>query len=92
MRRLTGTAICRHETCRASITFASNTTTGKQIPLDLDPVANGNVTVTRTRPLIATVLGGEQLVIAQAHGQELYVSHFATCPAAKSFRRDKGAK
>lgn len=71
-------ATCR--TCGAAIRFV-RTTKGKLIPIDRDPAPNGNIEI---------VDGGKAFV----HGKKAptllagdrYVSHFATCEDADSWR------
>lgn len=70
---------CR--SCGAPITWA-RTSKGKRIPLDPDPVENGNVVVTDDG--LATVLSVERL--ANVTGPR-FVSHFVTCPFARQHRR-----
>lgn len=89
MRRLPQSTLCRSESCRAPIAWALVRTTGKRMPLDLDPSADGNVAVSNTSPLVATVLTSDELLRAREHGQPLYTSHFVTCPDAKRHRRRK---
>lgn len=57
------------------------TNTGKSIPVDAEPVRDGNL-----------VFEGKLAVTFQPliHGeQDRYVSHFATCPQADWWRRDE---
>lgn len=65
--------------CGAPIRWAM-TANGKPMPLDFEPVSNGNVVVRHGRAIIAgmTILEPNEL---------RYVSHFATCPNAASHRR-----
>lgn len=56
----------------------------KWMPLDPVPVATGNV---RVRGTNCFVLGGNALDEARARGEQLYVSHFATCPNAAAHRK-----
>lgn len=58
------------------------TSTGQRLPLDLRPVADGNVM------LLAD--GRCKIVPVEERAtctEPLYKSHFATCPAAEEFRR-----
>lgn len=67
---------------------------GKRNPLDAEPSDKGNV---RARALQTrgemnghtqgVVLKGPALEEARAAGEQLYVSHFATCPSAAQHRR-----
>lgn len=67
--------------------------TGKSMPVDADPVDNGNIELTgKTR---ATSQGGqapECRYVAQGSlltEADRYVSHFATCPDADHHRRGR---
>lgn len=77
------TARCR--SCGAAILWATNDHTGGGIPVDAEPVANGNITLDRSGPkVLAHVLRkGEDV----AEGTARYQSHFSTCPQAKTWRR-----
>jgi hypothetical protein len=83
--------------CGGGIIWAINGTTGKRMPVDAEPVENGNVVLAimgqgrtvcgkwRHRgTVVATVLKKGQSVEA---GRPRRVSHFATCPNAASHRR-----
>lgn len=80
------TSQCR--SCQAPIRWA-RTPKGARMPLDLEPVANGNIHL--------GWVGGDELAFVltdqadiagcQADGTPLYVSHFATCPDAPSHRK-----
>lgn len=66
--------ICRGETCGATVLWAVEAGTGKKIPLD-------------TRPPVYEVTGtagphGPPIVERRPHA---FVSHFATCPDARTF-------
>lgn len=69
---------CR--SCGAPI-FWARTTTRKNIPIDADPVDNGNVELTRTWD------GPFRVVSVVAPGDGTHVSHFVTCPDASDHRR-----
>jgi hypothetical protein len=78
---------CR--SCHAPIIWAY-TRTGI-MPLDAEPAPAGNIRVTwvgwppeATPSAHATILNREQ---AQDAGEPLYVSHFATCPQASTWRK-----
>lgn len=75
---------CR--SCGAEI-FWAETAGGKRMPVDADPVPDGNVIV-EDRPgdgLRATVLEPGALMLDDP-GLPRYVSHFATCPNASQHR------
>lgn len=77
------TGICRG--CGAEMRWAL-TDKGKGIPLDPEPVADGNLVLDSEaadgRPVVRYVRKGEDTGILPR-----YVAHFATCPEAKEFRK-----
>ena len=81
---------CR--SCMAPILWACSVK-GFRIPLDPEPVDDGNVYIDGT----AITNAGEKLpaafIATQAHpapdGAERFKSHFATCPDATSHRRNR---
>lgn len=80
-------SVCRG--CGARIRWAV-TEAGKRIPLDPEPRPDGNVHVYDGVAYVLD-LDGLPLHDHRAHGDHrLYVSHFATCPQAASFRKKKG--
>lgn len=70
--------------CKAAIFWASTEKTGRAMPIDLEPVANGNlvVSLSTTSHFVARYLKKNE-----ATTDRRYVSHFATCPAAAKFRK-----
>lgn len=84
--------------CRAPIRWAVHETTGRRMPLDPTPVADGNVVVVEWRNVEQTrgayalpVIGVGAKALGRAATGYRYTSHFATCPNAKQHRRDRGA-
>lgn len=84
-------AECR--SCGASIRWVE-TIKGKRIPLNRDPdPVLGNV-----RPVSvgvdhlrrAHVLTNDEAAAARADGEDLWTSHFATCPQASEHRKGSG--
>jgi hypothetical protein len=71
-------AACR--SCDAEITWATSEQTGKPIPLDATPTANGNLALVNGK---AHYYGADD---ERLH-RERYTSHFATCPEAASWRK-----
>lgn len=69
--------------CGASIFFA-RTATGKSVPLDAEPAANGNYCIDADG--VARVVKKDE---APSYSS-LFLSHFVTCPDAQRFRK-KGA-
>jgi hypothetical protein len=72
-------SICR--SCRARITWLE-TAGGKKIPVDEDPVPDGNIVVVGG---MAHVLGKHD-VSELAFTEPRYKSHFVTCPQAREWR------
>lgn len=87
--------------CKAPITWTL-TENGKRMPIDAEPVAEGNIEIvgetrrhladggTETTPVIRVLKKGEGDTLPGLSAPSRYVSHFATCPDAGKFR--KGAK
>lgn len=70
--------------CKAAVIWC-RTSTGKRMPVDVEPVATGNLMLSADRPT-PTVL-----VVSRTgrtpDQQLLYLSHFATCPRSNQQRR-----
>ena len=80
---------CRR--CPARIIFAQANPTERNPypannPLNALPVPAGNLRLDR-KTMRYDVLTGEALEEARAAGEELYLSHFADCPAQKAMRQ-----
>lgn len=76
---------CR--SCGASIYWAY-TVDGNRMPVDADPVDEGNVIMAvnrRTGELRARVVSPDEHV---PNGRNRYTPHFATCPDAEGWRSD----
>jgi hypothetical protein len=81
------TDVCR--ACKAPIVWAK-TENGRPMPLDPEPDAGGNITLTRSAGrLVAVVLAPAVVEALRDDGERrlFYRSHFATCPYADEFRR-----
>ncbi len=81
---------CR--TCGAPMEWAI-TARGKPIPLDPEPVENGNIE--KTGEFALTRFGDEAPVVRYVDDeqpdlfeQDRFVTHFATCPDAREHRKD----
>lgn len=75
---------CR--SCHAEILWARVQASGKRIPLDPEPIHGGNLELLEKR----AEKGRKVLVVryaARPGGKPLYVSHHATCPWAKEWRK-----
>lgn len=78
------TSRCR--SCSAPIAWR-RTVKGGRIPLDPAPAATGNVTVVDGGRGVALVLNDDEIAeIAERPDVPRYVSHFATCPDADTWR------
>lgn len=75
-------AECR--SCGAAIEWRKTTNTGRPAPFDAEPSENGNV---RFHMGTATILNRADAEEARALGENLHVSHFATCPNAGEHRK-----
>ena len=85
----------RCSTCKNEVVWVV-TAGGKRMPLDPDPVENGNII--KTGKMIDTDRGAAELVAyvhppslfdQDVHDGERYVSHFATCANAEQHRRSR---
>lgn len=79
-------AECR--SCGAPIVWVMIAKSGKKMPVDRDPVADGNIRLLATShsdgtPLVAYVKRDDLETLPH----ERHVSHFATCPNAAEHRR-----
>lgn len=73
------------QTCGALILWATSAKTGKRMPLDPTPRADGNVEVRRGK--ISDTYYFRVLTPEQQGDRPLYVAHFTTCPNAAAHRR-----
>lgn len=82
-------AECR--SCHAAITWTTNTKSGKRMPIDPVPVANGNIVLTTgndgPRATVLTKAELEKRHQLPGGPGDLYVSHHATCPQRDTWRR-----
>ena len=75
--------------CRAPITWAVTQAKGRRIPLNLEPADDGNLLMTGAidaktgAPIVRAIARDEVVAPARAR----YLSHFATCPTARTFRK-----
>lgn len=75
--------------CDAEIVWAT-TELGKPIPVDVEPVADGNLALRLLPGLdapVAHVLGPDE----QQGDDARFQAHFASCPKADTFRRRRAA-
>lgn len=82
------TSPCR--ACHAPMMWAITDVTGKRVPLDPEPVADGNVIiVARNRkgtPIVQFLKKGQDPLDSEA---ARYVTHHVTCTDPESFRKGK---
>lgn len=77
----------RCHSCGAPIRWCYTEATGKRMPVDPQPVPDGNVWVLRHEggtPVVAVALHADGVPAAEAHR---YVSHFVTCPDRDTWRK-----
>lgn len=81
------------KSCKRPIMWAATLPRGRMMPLDLYPDPAGNVAlfyrVSSFSNAAATVLGGQELMMAHQIGVLLHTSHFATCPHAAEHRKEE---
>lgn len=69
------------------------TETGKQMPVDVEPVENGNLLLMHRKGFkpLSVYQSKEMLAALAEHGglqaHRLHLSHFATCPQSKKWRK-----
>jgi hypothetical protein len=76
--------------CPASIIFAQQNPTERNPspsnnPLNMRPHPNGNLRLD-LQTMTYDVLTGQTLAEARLAGEQLYLSHFADCPARRQFK------
>lgn len=84
----------RCRSCHAQIVWAITAKNTRKMPVDAQfDREHGNVALEHTLGAavapVATVLSGEALDNARRRHQLLYTSHFATCPDAERFRKER---
>jgi hypothetical protein len=72
---------CR--SCHARILWAVWADSGRRVPIDVTPVAQGNVVLALRKN---AVLVAEKFKPWEHTGRNRFVTHFSTCPDAKTFR------
>lgn len=85
--------LCRR--CPAEILFCKQNPTARNPnpqpnPLDVRPDPNGNLRLD-TISMRYDVLTGDALKEARANNEDLFISHFVTCPARQHFKKEKKA-
>ena len=80
-------ADARCRSCQAPIRWVITKANGRRMPLDPEPVADGNVFVIGTQdgmPLVEVALMSEAVPASEALR---YVSHFVSCPQRGEWRK-----
>jgi hypothetical protein len=75
------------QSCLAAI-FWMTTTTGGRMPIDCEPVPDGNIRLLEEFSTVE-VLGKKATSAARTKGEKLYKSHFASCPNAAKHRKGR---
>lgn len=73
------------KSCQASINWL-HTATGLRIPIDVQPVADGNIRIIGD---VAHVVGATIDLLDDTDDGTRYVSHFVSCRDAGSWRRKR---
>jgi hypothetical protein len=76
---------CR--SCRAPIFFARILASGKPVPIDPEPVADGNLVLVDPEGQCVNVLTPAEV---PSYAGAKFQTHFRTCPDAKGWRRKRG--
>jgi len=79
-------AYCR--SCRAPVRWVVTAANGRRMPLDPDPVKDGNVWIDGMQdgvPLVKVALCADDV---PRNVPIRYVSHFVTCPDAAEWRKE----
>lgn len=74
------------KSCGAEVLWVKLVPTNRLNPLNPTPTRAGNIRMLGTRKAVAKVLGKDDLATAALASEELYTSHFATCPNATKHR------
>lgn len=78
---------CR--SCGAPVRWCITDVNRKRMPVDPEPVADGNIWVVRTEqatPIIGVALHTDNVPASEALR---YVSHFVTCPQSNEWRKKR---
>ena len=77
-------AVCQAPECGATIVFRHNAKSGKWQPFDIEPVTCKACEGTG----LGAVVEGEPELCEKCNGRgTVSMTHFATCPSAKGFRK-----
>lgn len=73
----------RCTSCSAKILWVNSATSGRPMPLNAEPRANGNIVIIDG---VGHVIG-DDLMVSDTYDGPRYVSHFSTCPWAEKHRK-----
>lgn len=74
--------------CGKEILWLRHHRTEKSNPVEAAPAKDGNLVISREKGLYRLATP-EEIERAELHNKNLYISHFAKCEFAESFRREK---
>ncbi|HEX9959841.1 MAG TPA: hypothetical protein VGB00_02845 [Pyrinomonadaceae bacterium] len=74
--------------CGREILWLKHFETGKSNPIEAEPAKDGNLVISREKGLYRLATP-EEIDRAKIYKKNLYISHFAKCEFAKSFRKGK---
>jgi hypothetical protein len=81
----------RCPSCGREFFYCQSEATGGWMPIDYEPHQNGNILLVpdfgAPDRVLARVLSKEALMLARGADKQLFISHFATCTNAASYRR-----
>lgn len=72
--------------CGKEILWLAHHQTRKANPIEAEPAKNGNLVINREKGIYRFATPNE-IEVAKLNNKNLYISHFATCEHAKSFRK-----
>lgn len=77
---------CR--SCKAPVVWLTIRPGGRRMPIDPDPVDDGNI-MADLNAAVGVVMSAETVAVLREDDSDepLYRSHFATCPDARTWRR-----
>ena len=75
------------KSCGAEVLWVKLVPMNRLNPVNPTPTREGNIRMLGQRKAVAKVLSKADLETAALASEELYTSHFATCPNAKQHRR-----
>lgn len=77
----------RCRSCRAPIIWLTIRPGGRRMPIDADPIADGNIIADLAQAVGIVIPAGALTFLDDTPGEARYRSHFASCPQAAEWRR-----